>query len=78
MVASCTWRCYIGFREKPSALFRRQPVPEAHANAAEPFYAADTRSQFEAEETVGTVPYASKAQFGYALALRHLRTSSSN
>jgi hypothetical protein len=34
-----------------SALFRRQPVPEPHADASEPLYAADARSQFRTEET---------------------------
>jgi hypothetical protein len=51
MVASCAWRCSIGFGEQPSALFRRQPVPEAHADASEPLYAADASSQFGTEET---------------------------
>ena len=51
MVTSCAWRCSAGFSEQPPALFRRQPVPEAHADASEPLYAADASSQFRTEET---------------------------
>jgi hypothetical protein len=51
MVTPCAWRCSLSRSEQPSALCRRQPVAEAHADASEPLHAADPRSQFRTEQT---------------------------
>jgi len=37
--------------EQPSALFRRQPVPEADADPSDPSHAPDARSQFGTQQT---------------------------
>ena len=37
MITSCAWSRNVRMSEKPSTLFRRQPVAEADANAADPF-----------------------------------------
>jgi hypothetical protein len=51
MVTPCAWSRGVPRSEKPSTLFRRQPVAEADADAVDPFHAADARGQFRAEET---------------------------
>ena len=44
-------RGHVRFSEQPSALFRRQPVPEADADPSDPSHAPDARSQFGTQQT---------------------------